>query len=304
MAHKNDYQIQKQLDKPQTWFCKYYPARIRNVGEKEIADRQLVFDFKDGRAYEEVAQRTAENMLTLYGKGCVNIVFAPVPASTSESNELRYKAFCHRVCELTGAENGYEHVRVCGERKTIHDNRKNEDEVRKANVVEFDEPFFDNKMVLVFDDVITKGLSYAKYANQLERLGACVIGGTFLNDAVLRAFELLTEREVTRPNIAGLMGAYGAALTARMHYTDIADGLDDGDADTDGGKTVDIDGVTHTASSIVSGSELDNLSMTTERDVCKLCQNHCKLTKNRLLHDPYRPRYRPKYHRLSQSPLR
>ena len=44
MAHKNDYQIQKQLDKPQTWFCKYYPARIRNVGEKEIADRQLVFD--------------------------------------------------------------------------------------------------------------------------------------------------------------------------------------------------------------------------------------------------------------------
>ncbi len=77
MAHKNDYQIQKQLDKPQTWFCKYYPARIRNVGEKEIADRQLVFDFKDGRAYEEVAQRTAENMLTLYGKGCVNIVFAP-----------------------------------------------------------------------------------------------------------------------------------------------------------------------------------------------------------------------------------
>lgn len=115
MAHKNDYQIQKQLDKPQTWFCKYYPARIRNVGEKEIADRQLVFDFKDGRAYEEVAQRTAENMLTLYGKGCVNIVFAPVPASTSESNELRYKAFCHRVCELTGAENGYEHVRVYAE---------------------------------------------------------------------------------------------------------------------------------------------------------------------------------------------
>ena len=41
MAHKNDYQIQKQLDKPQTWFCKYYPARIRNVGEKEIADWKI-----------------------------------------------------------------------------------------------------------------------------------------------------------------------------------------------------------------------------------------------------------------------
>ena len=38
MAHKNDYQIQKQLDKPQTWFCKYYPARIRNVGETTAKD--------------------------------------------------------------------------------------------------------------------------------------------------------------------------------------------------------------------------------------------------------------------------
>ena len=60
MAHKNDYQIQKQLDKPQTWFCKYYPARIRNVGEKEIADRQLVFDFKDGeptRKWRSAPQR-------------------------------------------------------------------------------------------------------------------------------------------------------------------------------------------------------------------------------------------------------
>ena len=122
---------------------------------------------------------------------------------------------------------------------------------------------------------IAAGLCYSVVRNALYKviklrdsgeLGDTVVvqGGTFLNDAVLRAFELLTEREVTRPNIAGLMGAYGAALTARMHYTDIADGLDDGDADADGGKTVDIDGVTHTASSIVSGSELDNLSMTSD----------------------------------------
>jgi len=46
-----------------------------------------------------------------------------------------------------------------------------------------------------------------------------VQGGTFLNDSVLRAFELLTGREVVRPDIAGLMGAYGAALTARLHDT-------------------------------------------------------------------------------------
>ena len=84
---------------------------------------------------------------------------------------------------------------------------------------------------------IAAGLCYSVVRNALYKviklrdsgeLGDTVVvqGGTFLNDAVLRAFELLTEREVTRPNIAGLMGAIGAALTARMHYTDIADGLD------------------------------------------------------------------------------
>lgn len=75
---------------------------------------------------------------------------------------------------------------------------------------------------------ISAGLSYSVVRNALYKviklkdpsdLGERVVvqGGTFLNDSVLRAFELLTGREVVRPDIAGLMGAYGAALTARMH---------------------------------------------------------------------------------------
>ena len=164
---------------------------------------------------------------------------------------------------------------------------------------------------------IAAGLCYSVVRNALYKviklrdsgeLGDTVVvqGGTFLNDAVLRAFELLTERQVTRPNIAGLMGAFGAALTARMHYQDEADHLDvvvkaDGSEEqseaepapksepkaaafkkTEPAKpevhVVVVDGVAHTASSILTGDALDNMSMTTERDVCKLCQNHCKLT--------------------------
>jgi predicted CoA-substrate-specific enzyme activase len=126
---------------------------------------------------------------------------------------------------------------------------------------------------------IAAGLCYSVVRNALYKviklrdsgeLGDTIVvqGGTFLNDAVLRAFEMLTEREVTRPNIAGLMGAYGAALTARMHYVDAAD--DDVVAHTTRPE--------HTLSSILSGEALDKLSMTSERDVCKLCQNRCKLT--------------------------
>ena len=157
---------------------------------------------------------------------------------------------------------------------------------------------------------IAAGLCYSVVRNALYKviklrdsgeLGDTVVvqGGTFLNDAVLRAFELLTEREVTRPNIAGLMGAFGAALTARMHYEDIAD--DDNAHVGADGRSVDaaaaeesaagdepnaaahageivVDGVRHTVSSILTGEALNEVSMTTERDVCKLCQNHCKLT--------------------------
>ena len=61
-----DNNLKKQLAKPQTWFCKYFPKRIRNVGEKEIADRQMVYDFKDGRSFEAVAQMTAANMQEQY----------------------------------------------------------------------------------------------------------------------------------------------------------------------------------------------------------------------------------------------
>ncbi len=117
-----DNNLKKQLAKPQTWFCKYFPKRIRNVGEKEISDRQMVYDFKDGRSFEAVAQMTAASMQEQYGESCKNIVFVQVPASTSPKNELRYKAFCERVCELTGAINGYEHVRVIGGRLAIHEN--------------------------------------------------------------------------------------------------------------------------------------------------------------------------------------
>lgn len=180
MAKTIEIELQKQLDKPQIWFYKYFPARIRNVGEREIADRKLVFDFKDGRAYEEVARLTAANMTERYGASCADIVFSPVPASTHKKNEIRYKAFCQRVCELTGAINGYDYVSVSGERLTIHENRKAEKEVRKVNIIEFDTAFFNGKSVIVFDDVITKGLSYATYASQLERLGANVLGGMFL----------------------------------------------------------------------------------------------------------------------------
>ena len=112
---------------------------------------------------------------------------------------------------------------------------------------------------------ISAGLSYSVIRNALykviklkdaSQLGEKVVvqGGTFLNDAVLRAFELLTGADVVRPDIAGLMGAYGAALTAQKNWP------------------------VGEKSQLMGLDELDGFSVTTALDTCRLCQNHCQLT--------------------------
>ena len=83
-----------------------------------------------------------------------------------------------------------------------------------------------------------------------------VQGGTFLNDAVLRSFEQLAGVDAVRPNIAGNMGAYGAALLAR-------DRVEDG-----------------VRSSILSLEELNALNPTHRTVRCQKCSNHCLLTIN------------------------
>ncbi len=93
-----------------------------------------------------------------------------------------------------------------------------------------------------------------------DELGHRIVvqGGTFLNDAVLRAFEKELGLEVVRPQIAGLMGAYGAALYAEMMAK--RDRLE--------------------VSSIVGKEELDALTHTVKNARCNGCTNHCLLTIN------------------------
>ena len=78
-------------------------------------------------------------------------------------------------------------------------------------------------------------------------------GGTFNNNAILRCFELLTEKNVTRPDIAGIMGAFGSALIAKERW---------------GGGECDI----------ITRDELDTFTFTTNLTRCEKCNNHCQLT--------------------------
>ncbi|MDR0915773.1 MAG: acyl-CoA dehydratase activase [Oscillospiraceae bacterium] len=98
-----------------------------------------------------------------------------------------------------------------------------------------------------------------------------VQGGTFLNDAVLRAFEVEVGREVRRPTIAGLMGAYGAALNA-INNEQLTINTPRG--------TGNYGGETGGAGTMLSAEELESFTHTSRATTCNGCGNHCSLAIN------------------------
>lgn len=119
---------------------------------------------------------------------------------------------------------------------------------------------------------ISAGLSYSVIKNAIQKvmkvrdvktLGNHIVvqGGTFYNDAVLRAFELIVGKNVVRPDIAGLMGAYGVALLAKEQYETNLD--------------------MEYKSKISKPEDLDSLKIDISHIRCNGCENHCLLTINK-----------------------
>ncbi len=114
---------------------------------------------------------------------------------------------------------------------------------------------------------ISAGLSYSVIRNALykviklrnpEEAGEKVVvqGGTFLNDAILRSIERILGRDVVRPDISGIMGAYGAALIAMRNDDD-------------------------EPSTIYKLDQIENFEVSNSHSRCKGCENNCMLTINK-----------------------
>ncbi len=115
---------------------------------------------------------------------------------------------------------------------------------------------------------ISAGLAYSVIKNALfkvikvsdaSELGKNIVvqGGTFYNNAVLRAFEKIANCQAIRPDIAGIMGAFGAALIAKERH------------------------VKGTDSTMLTIKQINELEYTTSMAKCQGCTNHCRLTINR-----------------------
>lgn len=106
--------------------------------------------------------------------------------------------------------------------------------------------------------VIKNALFKVIRMRSIEDLGEKIVvqGGTFYNNAVLRALELISGREVVRPDIAGIMGAFGSAIISKERF------------------------MSGEKSSMLSANDIDAFNSHTETKRCTLCGNHCQLTIN------------------------
>jgi len=115
---------------------------------------------------------------------------------------------------------------------------------------------------------ISAGLAYSVIKNALQKVikitdpaqyGQHIVvqGGTFYNEAVLRAFEKISGREAVRPDIAGLMGAYGAALIAKEKYEALKQ-----------------------PTTLISQQDIAKQQVTITQTRCPACSNKCLLTIN------------------------
>ncbi len=121
---------------------------------------------------------------------------------------------------------------------------------------------------------ISAGISFSVIKNALfkvirlknsESLGEKIVvqGGTFYNNTVLRAFELVTGREAVRPDIAGLMGAFGAALIAKERYN------------------------SNVKTTLLGLNDLNSFTFATSLERCGHCGNNCLLTINKFSDNRY-----------------
>lgn len=158
----------------------YYPTRYINVPPEVQGNRELVWNFKDGKNTGKVAKEFAsalhkqfngQNMLSN-----ANTVFVIIPASTGLKTMHRFQNFCSLVSKYVGITNGYSAVSVAYDREQL----KGTIGANKIANLNFDQSIIINKKVLLFDDVKTTGGSFRQVANKLSALGASEIIGCFV----------------------------------------------------------------------------------------------------------------------------
>ena len=158
----------------------YIPRRKQRKASFEEKDVcRKIIGFKNGRnVYTRWAAIGMAKVLT--GVDLSDICIVCIPASTHAAHVRRWKRFCNILCSVTGAQNGFEHVNVFGNRKRAHVTHCYELATNIKHYVDIDKEFFKGRKVIVIDDIYTTGQSSRAFVEAMQRHGAIVVGTLFL----------------------------------------------------------------------------------------------------------------------------
>lgn len=152
-------------------FYKYVPKRFATADKGAESVRNFIYAFKDGRrdATDYAINLVSERLTKWYGVSCADYVLCCIPAATNAKYIRRFKRFAAEVSKREAKHNNPEHI------------------VSESfgYAVSTDPDFFNGKNVILFDDLITTGATAEKFAEELEAVGANVLGAMFLARTVL-----------------------------------------------------------------------------------------------------------------------
>lgn len=162
----------------------YYPLTCDfSVTQEEWYIRKLIWDFKykpdktNMEAHKAAVLRIflllRDFLEATFKNKTSELTFVCIPASTSLINEIRYKMFSEMLCECLQMTNAFSKVQI------IRDKVEKRLGGTKLNIenLAFDDKFFKDRNILLFDDVVTSGDSMRKFDIKMKELGANVVGG-------------------------------------------------------------------------------------------------------------------------------
>lgn len=168
-----------------SYLLNYYPTTCAfEATQSEWDDRWTVWNFKNSpgktseiehqEALDDVIPRLKEKLTATFGKvNLPKLTLVCIPASNQENTQRRYEEFSKRLCHETGLINSYGKIKVIHERSARHTGGIG----LQTEFLSFDENFFKDRYVILFDDVITRGDSMCTFRRKMENMGAIVIAG-------------------------------------------------------------------------------------------------------------------------------
>lgn len=155
---------------PHYFFYYYYPTRFTSISADSQEARRLVYNFKDGVAHNTVKDLVVNKIKSTFNSGDISkLCFACIPASTRSVNQNRYEDFSREVCQTLGMANAFDYITITKEKTPSHLGGSDSAEYS------YDKSFFNGKLVVLFDDIVTRGGSISSMKSELEGLGAVVI---------------------------------------------------------------------------------------------------------------------------------